>query len=45
MFLIIPDSQCFVGEVVAVPWFVDSSYVEKGMFDLPYCFKGNLYAG
>lgn len=45
MFLIIAGSQCFVEEVVAVTWFVDPSYVEKGMFDLPCCFKGSLYAG
>lgn len=45
MFLIIAGSQCFVEEVAAVTWFVDPSYVEKGMFDLPCCFKGSLYAG
>lgn len=44
MFLIIASSR-FVEEVVAVTWFVDPSYVEKGMFDLPCCFKGSLYAG
>lgn len=44
MFLIIASSH-FVEEVVAVTWFVDPSHVEKGMFDLPCCFKGSLYAG
>lgn len=33
MVLIIPGSQRFVEEVVAVTWFVDPSYAEKGMFD------------
>lgn len=45
MILIIAGSLCFVEEVVAVTWSVDPSYVEKGMFDFPCCFKGSLYAG